>query len=151
MAAMEFNAGADVNVTDTIAVSHAERFIVLHIFGNPGQSPTGHRLNTGIDQGYVPGFGALLVHFHPVAAHVEGDVGHVQEVVGEVLLDDITLVAAANDEIVDAVMRVHLQDMPKDRHTTDLHHRLGPRGSFFAQARTESTGKDDGFQLDDLW
>ena len=37
--------------------------------------------------------------------HVEGDVRGVQEVVGEVLLDDVALVAATDDEVVDAVLR----------------------------------------------
>ena len=51
------------------------------------------------------GSALLLVHFHLVVGHVEGDIGHVQEVVGEVFLDHIALVAAANDEVVDAMVR----------------------------------------------
>jgi cell division protein ZapA (FtsZ GTPase activity inhibitor) len=39
------------------------------------------------------------VHLHAVVREVEGDVGRMQEVVGEILLDDIALVAAADDEV----------------------------------------------------
>ena len=41
-----------------------------------------------------------------VVAHVEGHVGHVQEVVGEVLLDHVALVAEADHEVVEAVVAV---------------------------------------------
>ena len=56
----------------------------------------------------------LVMHFHLVVGHVEGDIRHVQEVVGEVFLDHETLVAEADDELVDAVGRVHLEDVPQD-------------------------------------
>ena len=65
------------------------------------------------------------MHGHLVVVHVEGDVGGVQEVVGEVLLDDVALVAAADDEVVDAVLRVDLEDVPEDGAAADLDHRLG--------------------------
>ena len=56
----------------------------------------------GVDQGDAPRLGDALMNLHAVLMHVESDVGHVEEVVGEVLLDDVALVAAANDEVVDA-------------------------------------------------
>ena len=37
-------------------------------------------------------------------AEIEGDIGHVQEVVGEVLLDHVALVTKAYDELVHAVI-----------------------------------------------
>ena len=40
----------------------------------------------GIDQRDAPRLGLALVHDHRVIRHVEGDVGHVQEVVGEIFL-----------------------------------------------------------------
>jgi hypothetical protein len=48
-------------------------------------------------------FSGLTVNNHVVRSHVEGDVRHVKEVVREVLLDDVALVAKAHDEIADPV------------------------------------------------
>ncbi len=42
------------------------------------------------------------MHLHViVAVHVEGDITGVKKIIGEVLLDQIALVAAADDELVD--------------------------------------------------
>jgi hypothetical protein len=49
----------------------------------------------------------------------------VQEVVGEVLLDDIALVTTADDKLVHAMARIELHDMPQNRLTADLDHGLG--------------------------
>jgi hypothetical protein len=54
-----------------------------------------------------------------------------QEVVGEVLLDDVTLVAAANDELVDPEVAVELEDVPKNWLATHFHHRFGFEAGFF--------------------
>ena len=56
---------------------------------------------------------------------VERHVGVVQEVVGEVLLDHVALVAEADHEVGEAVLAVDLHDVPEDRVLADLGHRLG--------------------------
>ena len=71
------------------------------------------------------------MYFHAVFAHIKGDVGHVQKVVGEVLFDDVALVATADDKVVDAVVGIGLEDVPKDGLAADLDHRLGPGRGFF--------------------
>ena len=45
----------------------------------------------GVDQRHAPRLRADLVHLHGPALHVEGDVAVVQEVVGEVLLDQLCI------------------------------------------------------------
>ena len=79
---------------------------------------------------------------HLVVVHVEGDVGGVEEVVGEVLLDDVALVSAADDEVVDAVLGVDLEDVPEDGAAADLDHGLGADRGFFAEASAEAAGED---------
>ena len=79
-----------------------------------------------------------------MSRHVERDVRHVQEVVGEVLLDDVALVAAADDEVVDAVRRVDLHDVPEDRLAADLDHRLRLQIALFGDPRAEPAGENDG-------
>ena len=69
-----------------------------------------------------------------------------QEVIGKVLLDDVALVAAANDEVIDAVVGISLQDVPQDRLAADLDHGFGAGVGFFADACAQATGKNDCFQ-----
>ena len=66
-----------------------------------------------------------MVNFHLVVGHVEGDIRHVQKIVGKILLDDVALVAAANDEFIHAVSGIQFHDMPQDRLATDLDHGFG--------------------------
>jgi hypothetical protein len=132
-------------VADTIAVSEAEQLVVLDELGDAAQPAPGHCGFTGIHQRYLPRLGALLMNLHAVLSHVEGHVGHVQKVVGEVLFDHVALVAAADDEVVDAVGRVHLHDVPQDRLAADFDHRLGAHGGFFAESGAKATGQYHGF------
>ena len=77
---------------------------------------------------------------------IDRDVGIVQEVVGEILLDHIALVAEADHEVVDAVVAVGLHDVPEDRPPADFDHRLGAQMRFLGDARAHAAGKNDGFQ-----
>src|SRR5262249_31719729 len=72
----------------------------------------------------------------------ERDVRHVQRVVGEILLDEIALVAEADDEVVEAVGGVDLHDVPQDRPAADLDHRLRTEMRLFADARAHAAGED---------
>jgi hypothetical protein len=85
------------------------------------------------------------VDFHDVLAHVKGDVGHVQEVVGEVFLDDIAFVAAADDKVVDSNLGLGLHDTPKNRLPADFDHRFWTDRDFFGDSGTEATGENDCF------
>ena len=100
---------------DAVAVREAETLLVGDVVADAAQAAAGHRFLARVDQRHAPRLGVLLVHFHPVVRHVEGDVGHVQEVVGEVLLDHVALVAAADPDVVDAAGRVDLEDVPEER------------------------------------
>ena len=92
----------DVDVAEAISVGETEDFVAQIGFDTP-QPPACHGCITCIDQRDAPGLGLAVVDFYLVVGHVEGDIRHVQEIVGEVLLDDIALVAAANDKVVNAV------------------------------------------------
>ena len=67
----------------------------------------------------------LLVYFQRIGTHVEGDIGHMQKVIGKVLLDHVTLVAQTNDEVVYTMVSINLEDMPKYWHAADFDHGLG--------------------------
>lgn len=66
-----------------------------------------------------------------------------EEVVGEVLLDHVAPVPAADHEVVDPVRRVQLHDVPEDRPAADLDHRLGAGAGLLADASAQAAGEDD--------
>jgi len=62
------------------------------------------------------------MHFHLILHHIERNIGHVQEVVGEVLFNNISLITAADDKVVNTVGRVELHDVPKNGFATNFNH-----------------------------
>src|SRR5882762_10354942 len=81
------------------------------------------------------------MHSHLIGVHVEGHIGGMQKVVGEVLLDDVALVATADDEVIDAVLRIYLQDVPQNGSAANLDHRLGPDNRFFRKPRAQAASE----------
>jgi hypothetical protein len=80
-----------------------------------------------------------------VLRQVEGNVRHVQAIIGEVFLDHVALEAAADDEIAYAVGIVELHDVPEDRPAANLDHRLRPQMCFLGNARSQTASENDGF------
>ncbi len=142
---VEGERGADVDVGDAVAIGEAECFIVLDVLAHALQAAAGQRVGAGVDQRDFPRLGMALVHFHAVLLQVEGDVRGMQEIVGEEFLDDVAAIAAADDEIVDAVRRIAFQDVPQNRLAADFHHGLGFDRGFLTEPRTEPTGENDCF------
>ena len=110
--AVESDGGADIDIAHAIAIGEAKRFVVFDVFGHPAQAPACHGCVACVNQRDRPGLGAFVVHLHLVEFHAEGDIRHVQEVVGKVFFDEVALVATADHKVVDAVMGVHLEDVP---------------------------------------
>jgi hypothetical protein len=106
VALVEGNGRANVEVAYTISIGHTDRVFVLKIVGDFLESSSGAGIISGVDQGYAPRLGNALMHLHPVLFQIESDVRHMQEVVREVLLDEISLITATNDEVVDSVLRI---------------------------------------------
>ena len=104
--------------------------MVIDIAPNALEAPTCHGFFASIDQCHPPGFGFQLVNFHAVVRKVERDIRHVQEVVREVFLDQVALVAAANNEVVYSVMGINFHDVPQDGFATNFDHGLGFEVSF---------------------
>src|SRR5260370_37388429 len=91
------------------------------------------------------------MHCHLIGVHVEGHIGGMEEVVGEVLLDDVALVSAADDEVIDAVLGINLQNVPQNGPAANLDHRLGTNYRFFRETRAEAASEDYSFHgLDGL-
>ena len=87
-----------------------------------------------------------LVDFHVITFHVKGHIGHMKEVVGKILLDDVTFVAATYDELIDVMMAVEFHDMPEDWLAANLNHRFGLKDRLFANPRAKATSQQYSFQ-----
>ncbi len=144
---MAGDGGADVHIGNPIAVGEAEG-LIAHLALHPLQATARKSVFAGIHQGDFPGLGIYLVHLHRIGTHVEDHITHVQEIIGEILLDHIALIAAADHKFVDAKAALDLEDVPQNWPTTDFRHRLRPEMSLFANSGTQTTGQDYGFKKD---
>src|SRR4029453_3620295 len=135
---VKFDEPGQITLRNAFSICHAKR-LVAEIGLDAFQTPAGHGVLARIHQSHLPGFNVVLMDFHLVTSHIEGDVRHVQKVIGEVLLDDISLVAEADDEIAYIVSRVDLHDVPQDWLATNFYHRLRPEVGFFTYAGAQPT------------
>jgi hypothetical protein len=66
--------GSDVHVAYAVSVCHAKRLIISNVFCDLTKAPACHCLITSVHNRDVPRFSALVVNFHSITAHVEGDI-----------------------------------------------------------------------------
>ena len=138
MCMMEVYERLEVHVRNAIAIGEHKRLIpdiILHAL----DASAGHGVEAGVDDGHAPRLVHVVMDLHLVVAEVEGDVRIMQEVVREILLDDVLLVAGQNDEIVVAVARVVLHDVPENRHLADFDHRLRTEMRLLGNTGSETT------------
>src|SRR6266542_3840422 len=74
---------------------------------------------------------------------IEGRIGHMYPIVCEIFLDEIALIASANNEFVEPEMGIDLHDVPDDRVVSDLDHRLWLGVGLFRKAATPTAGQND--------
>src|SRR6185437_8730357 len=142
---VKFYCLANVHVTDPVAVGDAKGRVGVDV-GEDSLDPTAdHRFLAGVDQRDRPRLGFGLVYGQIVFAEIDGDVGHVKEVVDEIFFDHVAAVAEADDEFVDAVGRVDFHDVPKNRLAADLDHRFWLDIRFLGEARAQPAGQQDRF------
>jgi hypothetical protein len=144
---VKFQLLCNIYVGNTITVCEAERLFIAQIWRYPLESASGHSIVARVYERNSPRFGISMMHFHLIFPHVESDVRHVQKIIREILLYDISLVPAADDEIPYTVGGKDFEDVPKDRFAADLNHGLRSRARLFANPRSEAARKDDCFQF----
>lgn len=137
-----------IHVGNAVAVGEHERLIadvLLHAL----HAAAGHGIQAGIHHRDAPRLGMVLVDNHLVFAvgEVICNIGGVQEIIREILLDHMLLIPGADHKIVEAVMAVELHDMPEDRHTAQLYHGLGFKLAFFGNACSEAASENENFHL----
>ena len=132
----------NVHVRHTVPVGHAERLLAFQMTTHLLETAARTRPLSCFYERHIPWLGGFVVHFHAVVRHVKGHVGGVQKVVGKILLDDVAPVAQTNDEIVDAVLRVHLQYVPENRPAANFDHGLGTHRRLFTDTSSQPTCQD---------
>lgn len=130
---------ANIHVANAISVGQAKG-LIAYVLLDSLDAATSHRFVSGINKRHLPWLGVILMNLHIVLSQVEGDVRVIQEIIGEILLDDFSAVTAANNEFVYVVRGVGFHQVPQNRLVTDIDHRLGSNRALFANARAESAG-----------
>src|SRR5690606_1255489 len=80
----------------------------------------------------------------PPGAQVDRQVAVDGVVVEEILLDHLALVAERDHELVDAVGAEDVHDVPENRPSADLDHRLRLHRGLFGETRAETARQDHG-------
>ena len=131
-------------VGQAVAVVGEENLLVLHEMPDRHQSLTDIAPDSGVDQRNAPIRRRFAQDFD-LLAETRNDAVAVCRllVVQEVVLDDVRLVAEAQNEILMPVLAVVLHDVPQDRLMADRDHRLRNALRIFADARTEPATEQD--------
>ena len=74
-----------------------------------------------------------------------------QKIMGEVFFYEISLVTQTDNEIIEAIMRVYLQDVPEDWPFTYFDHRFWFQVRLFTNSRSKTTSKDNYFHCFKLY
>src|SRR6266550_571871 len=141
--AVELEERAQVDVGDAVAVRDHE-FIALDVLAGAFDPSAGLRRESGLGEEDAPLL--LIVKWLEVLdlpfADVNADVTVHRAVGQEVVADHVAFVAKTQDEIHDPEVRVELHDVPEDRPTADLDHRLRSHVRLLRQTRPESAAED---------
>ena len=129
----------NVQVGEAVSVGHHER-VAVYVTLDPLHPRPGHGVDAGIGQ---YDFEVLLlvravVHNLVLLAEADHEVIVHGLVIQEVFLYHVAAITQAKHKFAEAAVRVDLHDVPQNRATADLNHRLGPELSFFAQPSAES-------------
>ena len=127
-----------------VGIVRQELVLAMQVGLDTHQPLADGRLRPGVGEGDVPVVDVRAQQPDVTAAAAQHEVvrGPLL-VVEEVLLDDLALVAQAEDELLVAEIGVVLHEMPQDRSVADLHHRLGHRIAVLANAHALSAAEED--------
>src|SRR5215471_10836093 len=140
---MKGNERGEVNVGEAITIGHAKRSAAIKEACDTFEAAAGVGIRTCVSQSDTPRFGMAAVISQLVLSDVDGDVGIVKDLVGKIFLDHVAPIAEANDELHDAVKRIDLHDMPEDRSSANLDHRLWAKLRLFRDPRTKTAGENN--------
>src|SRR5271157_3974879 len=145
---------AEVDVGHAVTVSNGEMTGIAKILGRRTTDPgSGHGQLAGVSQGYLPVFLVVdRVNRQVVRHQLDGEVTVHRCIIEKVGLDNVRLVAEAENEAVKPVMGIGSHDVPEDGTIAYRDHGLGANLGFLAQPRAQATAKNkDGYIRNVVW
>ncbi len=134
------------HIGEAIGVICKKAAFAGHVLADARQPLADVGVQTGVDEGDAPVVHVAGVQLDPLAALRQGEiVRQALAVVQEILTDHVATVAQTEDEILVSEVRIVAHQVPNDRTHSDVHERLGHRIGMLAQARAESTAKQNHF------
>ena len=104
--------------------------------------PAGVRVQARVHEMNGPVLGLLVENGHAARGQLDDHAAAQDGVVEEIALDDLSLVAESDVEILEPVVREVLHDVPEHGTPADLHHRLRSDLGLLRKAGAESPRKD---------
>src|SRR4029077_18655647 len=146
-ALMELDEAADVHVADAVTVREKER-VAIHVLADLADTSAGLAVEAGVGEGNVE---ALFLVMAVIAdlrtfAEAHGEVVVHGLVIQEIFFDGAALVAQAQNELTEAVVRVDLHDVPENGTAPDLYHGLGTELGLLAKTGAQSAAENHYFQ-----
>ena len=137
---------AHIHIRHAVAIGQ-EKILFLDVPLNAFHPAAGHGVEPGLGEGHVPVFfcDRTVQRQFGRGAQTETEIGTGQVVIEEVALDHPALVAEAQDEVLEAVVREPFHDVPENRPVADRDHRLGDVVGHVADARALASAQDDDF------
>ena len=143
--------GRQVDVGEAVAVVGEKHLLALDVLAHGKQALADVAPESGVDHGDAPVSLRIAKGFDVVAEAGDDAIGiDVRPVIEEELLDDIRLVAEAQNEVSVTVLAVVLHQMPKDRLVADRDHRLRDVFRVIADARAKTAAEENCFHVKTL-
>jgi hypothetical protein len=99
----------------------------------------------GLNQRNLPRLTCALMKFDGVALEVKRKMPRTRHTTQKVVLDGRRIAAAANDKIVQTMVRIDSHDVPEHRSAADLNQRLRNGGIAFAELHSVAVGENEHF------
>src|SRR5262245_45348729 len=140
--------GRQINVGEPIAVVSKKHLLAFNVLPHGKQAFADAAPDPGVDHGDTPVLLGITEYLHVVAESGNDAVGvGVWTIVEEELLDDVRLVAEAQNEILMAILAVVEHQMAQDRLVADWNHRFRNAFGIVADPRTETSAEQNRFHL----
>ena len=132
----------EIHIAYPVAVGQHKGFL-SNVLPHALDPPAGLGIQPRIHQRHPPGLRHILMNRHLIfRGKIKGYIGSVKVIVREILLDDMSLIAAADHKIVEPEAGIILHDMPQNRLFSNGNHGLGFQMTLLADAGAQAAGQD---------
>ena len=142
--AMKFQQCVQVDVCQPITIGD-HKGLVVQVRSQATQPATSQSIQAGVDQSDFPVGRRGLLHFAGTHFQIDEEIAVMHDVIVKVLFDDFAFVAARDDEVAEALLRIKIHNVPEHGFAADFDHRLGTNRGFFGESGSQAAGEYDHF------